>query len=99
MPWPGPPGEKPWWFDDASPRWQERYLNALERAARRPHMATRRYREERARAPLYIRFGDLPQDRTYAGRSLAEPRRKHKSSKLERGVSVFRGYRWRTDAA
>ena len=91
--WPGPPSQKPWWFDDASPRWQERYLKQWERAGRSPHMSTRRYREERQRAPLYIRAGGLPGEWKYSSRSLAEMRRKRPNPKLEKGLSVFRGYK------
>jgi uncharacterized protein len=95
--WPGPLEEKPWFFDDAPPWAKKVYLKQLRK--RIEPVPASWQRKERERAPLYIRFGDLPQAQKYGGRSLAYMGRKLDSPPLEGGVSVFRGYRDEADGA
>lgn len=79
QPWPGP-GEEPWWWEKCGDTMRNAHIWKHERAETRKQ-------EERFCSPLYIRFGDAPPE----GLSIASWDRT--KPEMERGLSVFRGYR------
>ena len=101
--WPGPDPE-PWWYRDCSPwlaAWRVRQIRAQPANPETPAEAALRRKNERdrARAPLYVRFGDLPESgvsSTWRRMWRSTGRRENArllAGDFEAGVSCFRGRR------
>ena len=95
--WPGPDPE-PWWYRDCSP-WLAAWRVRQMRAQRYNSPLERKNRRDRTRAPLYVRFGDLPDNgASSTWRRMWRSTGRRENARLlagdfEAGVSCFRGRR------